>query len=174
MWSFSVGERKITRTLKGKDGCESGFYDVAVDPMGVFIAAMSKEGYLVVWDIESGDVRVAKQLITFDENPNDLAFMEEMDTRSRICWRPDGSLLAVPGVTGGGISLLSRNSFKQAFKLNGGHQRRVLQIFFSPNGYVDVLCRRNLWVNSKGRKRPCTEGHDLPTMYCFFFFSGWN
>ena len=131
------------RTLKGKDGCESGFYDVAVDPMGIFVAAMSKEGYLVVWDIESGDVRVAEQLITFDDNPDDLTFMEEMDIRSHICWRPDGSLLAVPGITGGGISLLSRNSFREVFKLNGGHQRRVLQISFSPNGYVGTS-HRNL------------------------------
>ena len=147
--------RQVFRTLKAGPYTRA----LAYDPESQYLASMSADGTLQVWDISKGKVdcclrRAGPKVYAL---PNTLEIeagkhciseavkhirlqqsCNQVDPglygRSGIAWHPDGgSLLAAPGLQNE-VNLYERLSWSPAYSLQGPHTQPVNATAFAPNG----------------------------------------
>lgn len=121
---------KLVRTLRTTG---RSVKSIRWDPEGVFVAAVSSDGSLQVWNAKSGEAALSRK-----------GFASKFDASSPPCahvsWHPEGIHLAVPG-TSGDVVFLERLSWEEEFVLPSsadgetlGHQAPVTCVEMSPNG----------------------------------------
>ncbi|QDZ24215.1 WD40 repeat domain-containing protein [Chloropicon primus] len=103
------------------------------DPEGLFVAAVSADGTLQIWNSESGECVLTKKGAA-------KKFEGSSPNCAHISWHPEGIHLAVPSATGD-VTFFERLSWEEEFVLPSstdgeelGHSAAVTSVELSPNG----------------------------------------
>ncbi|GAB4823682.1 hypothetical protein N2152v2_010728 [Parachlorella kessleri] len=120
---INTDDRKVFRQLRSQAYTRG----IAYDPKGEYVASVSADGTLCVWDIATGKAELQKKMAC----PKvDVA----APAVSRPAWHPDGgALLAAPG-TDNDIVIYERLSWSVVYELSGAHSLEVHLVTFSKNG----------------------------------------
>jgi len=120
MWDRDTGKRRDFHT--GSSG--GSVRCLAFDPRGELLAAALASGALVVFGLEGGEEKYRGSAWRKNVVPSE---------RLRMVWRPDGSMLALPGTTA--VRLVARGTYAQTeIILEGGHRYPTSAAAWSPDG----------------------------------------
>ena len=86
---INVSDNKVTSSLKANDGFP--VLSLAFDPQGEYLASAGADGTVHVWSISGGTIVETFKRIAPKVDESNLL-------RNCVCWRPDGSFLAIPGI----------------------------------------------------------------------------
>ena len=106
---------------------------LAYDPESRFLASISADGTLAVWDFQNGKAVALKRKAC---SQADIT----APTRLLPSWHPDGgALLAAPGADGS-VLLIERLSWEITDELSDGHSGPVHIVVYSSNGLYLASC----------------------------------
>ncbi|KAJ4763190.1 WD repeat and HMG-box DNA-binding protein 1 [Rhynchospora pubera] len=120
---ISTIDLTISRVLKGHRGPVTG---LSFDPKHDYLASIDSFGTVIYWELSTG-----KQLHTLKSiAPN---YNSDSSVLNTLSWRPDGEMLAVPGLRND-VVMYDRDTGEKLFNLRGDHEKSVCSFCWSPNG----------------------------------------
>lgn len=116
-------DNTISKVLKGHRGSVTS---LSFDPKNEFLASMDSSGTVVYWELSSGKpLHTLKAVAPNTDSDNSISNV--------LSWRPDGEMLAVPGLRND-VVMYDRDTGEKLFTLKGDHERSVCALCWSPNG----------------------------------------
>nr|CAD1839418.1 unnamed protein product [Ananas comosus var. bracteatus] len=116
-------DNTISKVLKGHRGSVTS---LSFDPKNEFLASMDSFGTVVYWELSSGKpLHTLKAVAPNTDSDNSISNV--------LSWRPDGEMLAVPGLRND-VVMYDRDTGEKLFTLKGDHERSVCALCWSPNG----------------------------------------
>lgn len=120
---ISTIDSTISRVLKGHKGTVTG---LSFDPKNDYLASIDSFGTVIYWELSTGKSLHTLKSIAPNHN-SDLSVL------NMLSWRPDGEMLAVPGLRND-VVMYDRDTGEKLFSLRGDHEKVVCSFCWSPNG----------------------------------------
>ncbi|XP_078171253.1 transducin family protein / WD-40 repeat family protein [Carex rostrata] len=120
---ISTIDLTISRVLKGHKGPVTG---LSFDPKNDYLASIDSFGTVIYWELSTG--KAVHTLKSIAPNHN-----SDSSVLNTISWRPDGEMLAVPGLRND-VVMYDRDTSEKLFNLKGDHEKSVCSFCWSPNG----------------------------------------
>ena len=139
-----VGGNRVFRTLKSQPYTRG----LAYDPEGSYVAGVSADGCLSVWEIATGKLEFNAKKVCPKVDTTGIA-------RSQVAWHPDGgSVIAAPGTANGDVVFYERLSWEISSVLEGEHTCPVSLLAYSKNGLYLATASKDqylvIWDVTKG------------------------
>ncbi|XP_078443316.1 transducin family protein / WD-40 repeat family protein isoform X2 [Wolffia australiana] len=116
-------DSSISRVLKGHRGTVTG---LDFDPKNEFLASVDSVGTVIYWELSTGEaVHTLKSIAPDRESDGSILNV--------VSWRPDGEVLAIPGLKND-VVMHDRDTSEKVFSLKGDHEDSVCFFSWSMNG----------------------------------------
>ena len=116
-------DSSISRVLKGHKGTVTG---LSFDPKNEFLASIDAFGTVIYWELSTGEPLHILKSVSPDHG-------SDSSILNMVSWRPDGEVLAVPGLKND-VVMYDRDTAEKVFSLKGDHEESVCFFSWSPNG----------------------------------------
>ncbi|KAJ3693246.1 hypothetical protein LUZ60_008726 [Juncus effusus] len=120
---ISTVDSTISKVLKGHKG---SITSLSFDPQNEYLASIDSLGTVIFWELSTG--KILHTLKSIAPNCN-----SENSVLNMLSWRPDGEMLAVPGLRND-VVFYDRDTSEKLFNLRGDHEKSICCLSWSPNG----------------------------------------